>query len=248
MATQDSTATAPYDLSQAEEDMAGVQGAISNLEEVMYLLLTSPQPPNALTDRVQHYANAAQQLPAYMNPTGYNGVIPATNTVWQPGNQVTGTSLSNLASQTILNGDPCVNSMYELDVWGNITTGTTAETLELAVNLGGSAASNVTLGTSFWGVVASQAWRFYVKCRVMVSVTGASGVWNSMLFGAITTTSNVIGGSGSQNDGALTASESTGTISLSTLQNNQFGLLAAWGGTTGAPSITSRWASYRKIF
>lgn len=249
MPTSTNTGQAPYDLTQTEDDVAALQGSISNMEEILYLLLTAPQPPNVLSDRVQMYANSAQNLPAYVNPTGFNGVIPATNTVWQPGNTISGTSPANLASQTIQNGDPQVNSMYELDVWGNIVTGTTAETLTVACNLGGSAtAASVTLGTSFWGVVASQPWRFYFKVRVMCSVTGAGGVWNSMIFGAVTTTSNVIGGSGNQNDGALTACESSGTISLSTLQNNQFGVLANWGGTTGSPSMVSRWASYRKIF
>lgn len=239
---------APYDLTQAEEDIATLQGQLADLEESLYSLFTGPQPPNSLSDRVMLYGNNAQNLMAWQDPNNLSGIVPGTVVVWQPGNQITGTSLANLASQTIPSGNAQVNSLYELDCWGNITTGTTAETLTFAVNLGGSAQSQVTLGTSFWGTTASQAWRFYFKVRVMCSVTGASGVWNSMGFGAVTTTSNVIGGSGSQNDGALTCSESTGTISLSTLQNNQFGILCAWGGTTGSPSITSRWATFSRLF
>lgn len=53
-----------YDITQAEDDIATLQGQLSDMEEVMYLLLTAPQPPNTLADRVQMYANSSQNLPA----------------------------------------------------------------------------------------------------------------------------------------------------------------------------------------
>lgn len=249
MATSNQTANAPYDLQQIEDDIASLQGTVSDLEEVIFFLLNGPQPPNALSDRVQLYANNSQNLPAWQDPTGFNGVIPATNTTWFPVNTVTGTGLGNLASQQIPANNAQPNAVYEIECWGSGTQGSTAQTLQFAVGLGGNTMSSVTLGTNY--MIASASFRWYVMVRAICHTNGASGTWSSLIRGELSVNGQNLltsGASSANATNAFVSCEIASTTTVDTTVSEQFGLNAAWGSTTGAPTLTSRVAMYRRWF
>lgn len=164
-----------------------------------------------------------------------------------PGLTVTQATLNPLASATYTGGDAAIGSVYELEAWGNGVWGSTAQALELAVVLGGNTMSNITLGANFMATSAAFRWRATV--RVVCLSPGTGGTWQSTVFGECSvygTSLLTSGGSAVNATNSFISCESSGSTTLDTTVNQTLSLSAAWGSTTGAPTLTSRHALFRQ--
>jgi hypothetical protein len=189
---------------------------------------------------------AGDGQPSYVTPAGLSMSNVGAQQGFFPNNTVTAASLQNLAQGTIPGGDAAVGSIYETEVWGNGVWGSTAQTLQFAVILGGTTMTNLQLGNSFFTV--STIFRFHVTARAICQTTGATGTWSSLLFGEISAFGvNLLPTASGQATGAFTTCESTGTTTQDTTASNTIGLSCAWGATTGGPTITSQVAIFKRI-
>jgi hypothetical protein len=182
---------------------------------------------------------AALPNPQYLVP----GVQPA----FFPNSTVATSFLSSLAVANIPAGDPDINSVYEIETWGNGVQGSTAQTLEFSVSAGGTAMTNITFGTQAFGTTPANAiFRFLVIGRVIFQAIGTSGVMTSYLKANVT----VFGATITPNTNNFAegfSCESITTYTINTLVNNNYSVSAAWGSTTGGPTLTSQVAIPKRI-
>lgn len=234
-----------YTLEQAEEDIATLRGQITTLQE-MHALITNGLVPATTAGQAQLYGESSG-LPGYVTSAGLRMNVPGAQYVFFPNNTVTAISLTNLASGTYIGGDAGIGSMYEVEAWGNGTQGSTKQSLQLAVVFGGTTMASVTLGTVAFSAV-SQAFRWRVAARVICHTTGASGTWTSYInavhtdFGAASNTAP-----GNSNVGLGFSCESTGTTTKDTTATQTLSVQAAWGSATGAPTLTSQVAVFKRL-
>lgn len=208
-------------------------------------LLNPLSQPGAQAGGVMLYGASGQ--PAYVNPAGQQMNVTGAQLATFPNTTVTAATLTNLASATVLANDAEIGAVFELEVNGNGTwAATTGQTLQLAVALGGTAMSSLTLGATY--LAAGTNFRFKVRVRVFCHTTGATGTWSSEVEGELSAFgNNLVGGAGSQNTAGFISCESTGTTTKDTTVNETLALQAAWGATTGAPTLTSRTAIYKRV-
>jgi hypothetical protein len=236
-----------FSLEQAEDDIAELRGQVDVLSEIIKLNLQG-LPNNPATGEVELYGDADSRMLGQVLQSGFNGVIPFTFKSWAPGNTVTGTSLSNLASFSVNANDATVGinelAIYQLEVWGNGTwSSSAAAQLNLQAAFGGntSFAGGVTIAASQWP--ASQAFRCHVTVRaICLASPGATASWSSLIFGEVTAANATIVNTtgGAQSTIAFCQCESTGSQTVDSTVANTLGLSASWSVTTGAPTITSR--------
>lgn len=193
-------------------------------------------------------ANLRGQM-AYLGETGsaLNFGIPGASGATFPGTTVTAASLTSIASATIPANAPVAGAVYELETWGNGTQGSTAQTLQLGAALGGSAMASVILASGSMAINATFRWRALI--RVICNTTGATGTWTSYVKANWTTWtaggSNI--GPNNNNFSEAFSCESTGTTTADTTASQALAVQAAWGATTGGPTLTSRVALFRRI-
>ena len=236
---------APYTLEQAEEDIADLRAQVDRLGEVHILDGSGGVTPNAVAGAAAMYT-ATDGQPSYVTPSGLTMSNVGAQQGFFPVNTVTAASLQNLAQGTIPGGDAGIGSIYETEVWGSGIQGSTAQTLQFAVVLGGTTMTNLQLGTAFFTV--STIFRWHVTVRAICQTTGATGTWSSLLFGEISASGvNLLPTASGQATGAFTTCESTGTTTQDTTVSNTLGLSAAWGATTGGPTLTSQVAVFKRI-
>lgn len=204
--------------------------------------------PNAQPAQVQMYASGGQ--PNFVNPSGLNMNVPGIQQAFTPSNTVTAASLTNLAQGTIPAADAETDSVYELEVWGNGQQGTIGnrQTLQLAVVLGGSTMASITFGSVALPDTAA-AFRFRAVGRVICLVPGAAATWQSSILATVSQfsvnlTENAAAGSNNTITGF--SCESTGTTVKDSTASNNMGVSAAWGATTGAPTLTSQVALFKR--
>jgi hypothetical protein len=184
--------------------------------------------------------NVAQIL-AWVNNSQYAN---SENLAHQLSTSVTAASLTTIASATYEANDAQVGSYYEMDVWGNGTTGSSAsDSLEFSLSLGGTAMTNITFGTAWFGSVSGgQAFRWRALCRVICVTTGSGATWNSFIDATLSAFgNNQLGNNGTQMTGSSISCESSGTTAVSSASNQTVALQCAWSATTGSPTLTSRW-------
>ena len=236
----------PYTLEQAEEDISTLNGQVSLLEEQHTVTDGGVVPNTPAAGAFALYSSGGQ--PNWVDPAGQLFGVPGAQNAFYPGHTVTAASLNNLAAYTIPAGAATANAVYEVEVWGNGTWGSTGQTLQLAVLLGGNTMSSVTLGTQF--MATSAAFRFRVAVRAVCQTTGAGGTWSSMISGEVSVFgANLLaaGGASANASNGFCSCESTGTTTVDTTVNEDLGLSAAWGSTTGSPTLTSRVAIAKRI-
>lgn len=232
-----------FDLEQAEEEIADLRGQVDLLSELVKLNLQGI-PNNPAAGEVELYGDSDSGLLGAVLPSGMNGVMPITKTVWQPGNTVTSASVTNLAAAAIPAKDATVLAMYQIETWGDGQQGSTAQTLTFTVVLGGTQMRAVTLAAGSMGT--SQAFRWRAKARVtQVGTPGASAAWQSYLKVNWSSTGNVGPSNNNFAEGFSCEANLTSTVD-STVQNN-LGISANWGATTGSPTLTSRIAMMGRI-
>ena len=240
-----STAAEQYTLELAEEHIANANGNIDKLNEV-HVFNQTDVTPNAVTGQVQVYADSASGLAAVVSPAGASGQMPWTSQATQPGTVVTQASLTNLATATVTANDPVVGATYELQVWGSGTQASGArQTLQFGAAHGGVAGTNFTLGTTNWSAV-SVGFRWWAIARIICITTGAGGTWQTFVFAATAEATGNLA-AGNNNVGLGFQSDAGATISVDTTANKTFALQAAWGSTTGSPTMTNRQQIFRRV-
>jgi hypothetical protein len=231
-----------FTLEQAEEEIAQLRGQVDLMSEILKLN-TQGVPNNPSSGQVELYGDSASNLPGAVLASGMNGVIPVTKTVWQPLNTVTAATLQNLAAFTINAGDAQPLAVYEIEVWGDGKQGSTAQTLELSVVLGGTALQNVVLASG--SMAANNSFRWYAKGRVICITNGSSAAWQSSVKANWSLFNGNIG-PGNNNFAEAFSCEANTTTTVGSTAANTLGISAAWGATTGAPTLTSRIALGRR--
>lgn len=177
---------------------------------------------------------------------GQAGSVPITGLATFPGTTVAQAVLTTIASATYLANDAVAGAIYELEVNGNGTQGSTQQTLQFQVTFGGTALTSFTLGSAFMPI--SQAFRWKVRARVICHTSGVGGTWSSELESTFSAFSiNLLPANSANSTGAAVSCESTGTTSVSTASNQTLALQCAWGSITGTPTLTSRVASFKRI-
>jgi hypothetical protein len=237
------TRESSYTIQQAEEDIATLRGQIEVLNEVHTLGSAAAGPvPNAVADAVQVYTSTSQ-VPSWVGPTGLSMGMMGAQPVFFPGNTVTQATLHNLASGTYIGGDATAGSMYEMEAWGTGQQGSSTQTLEFAVVWAGTTMTNTTFGTT--AMPANQTFRWWARARAICHTAGSSGTWSSFVLAIINGTNNVSPGNG--NMGCASSCENATTSTVNDTVNQTLSLQAAWGATTGAPTLTSQVAYFRRL-
>jgi hypothetical protein len=232
-----------YTLEEAADHIAGVRGQVDQLNEVHPLNSTTP--PQAVAGSAQLYASNGQ--PSWVGPSGLQMGVVGAQQAFTPSNTVTAPSLTNLAQGTIPAGDAEVNAVYELEAWGNGVQGTVGnrQTLQFAAVLGGTAMSSVTFGTI--ALPDTQAiFRWRAVGRFICQTTGAGGTWTSYILVTLSQF-NVNYSQSNQTENAVFSCESTTTTTKDTTTGQNAGVYAAWGATTGGPTLTSQVAIFKRI-
>ena len=235
---------APYTLEQAEEDIADLRAQVDRLGEVHTLDGSGGVTPVAVPGAAAMYT-ATDGQPSYVTPAGLTMSNVGAQQGFFPTNTVTAATLQNLAQGTIPGGDAAIGSIYETEVWGNGVQGTTKQTLQFAVILGGTTMANLTFGTTCFSAV-SVIFRFRAVARAICQTTGVTGTWSSYLLCQVNDLTGSIS-PGNTNEGTAFSCESTGTTTQDTTVSNTIGLSCAWGATTGGPTITSQVAIFKRI-
>jgi hypothetical protein len=227
-----------YSIEQAEEDIATLRGQVQLLGEIV-ALTNGPTPNTPASGTVDIFASGGQ--PNYINAAGLQmGLMGAQNATF-PNTTVTQASLTTLASAVVPANDAEVGAVYALLVSGHYTEATGAATsLQLGVSFGGTNDSNQIISTNV--APAGGTGRFRALVCVYCATTGVSGTWRTEVWATVcqnATPSN-----------AVTITDNTGPNALltkDTTSNQTLALKAAWGTTTGSPSITSDTAVYMRI-
>jgi len=203
------------------------------------LNLKTSETPSAPANGTYLYVDAAGKL-AQISQAGTAMQVPGTQLATFPAIAVTQATLNNLASATYPANDAEIGAVYELEVNGNGIQGSTAQNLQVAVSFGGNTMATFTWGSGFAGTNAAFRWK--VKIRIICHTTGAGGTWSSEIEGVISGFNTNI-----TNSVAAVSCESSGTTAVDTTANQTFALQAAWGSTTGAPTLTSRVAMFKRV-
>jgi hypothetical protein len=233
-------ASETYTTEELADEIAELRGQVDKLTEILSLQ-DGPLPNTPSSSGTELYSSSGNL--AVVNSSGLQLNIPGAQTAFFPGNTVTAASLTNLASGTYLGNDADAGAIYEVEAWGNGTQGSTAQTLEFGVAWGGTAMTNTTFGTTAMPI--NQTFRWWARARVICHTTGASATWSSFVVAIINGTNNV--SPGNANMGCATSSENNTTATKDSTVNQSLSLQAAWGSTTGAPTLTSQVAFFKRV-
>lgn len=177
----------------------------------------------------------------------YKTTILVLGIVESPGDQgvaalsgatVTAASLTTLAADNISAGG-VPGAVYELEAWGNGSqTVGNRQGLTLGVNLGGSDMSSVQFGTGAFSS-ADSAFRWSAKIRVVCQTGGSNATWTSYILATVSDF-NHPNSPGNANETTATSCENTGTTTVDATAPVSLALKAAWGSTSGSPSLTTQ--------
>jgi hypothetical protein len=225
--------------------LAGGSGMIQIANSVLNILqAVNPATPVAGTNLYVDAANKLVQVPQ----TGTPMQVPGTRLATFPNITATTVAATTISSGGIPANDAEIGSVYEIEVWGNGTWGSTAQTLTFGVSLGGTTLSSVTLAANYF--VASTTFRFRVKFVVICHTTGVTGTWSSLISGEASA-ANMAGintvANANTTTGGLTESEPGTTTTIDSTVAQTLAALASWGSATGAPTLTSRVAMFKRI-
>jgi hypothetical protein len=167
------------------------------------------------------------QQPGQLNQ--YYGFADANTTT------VTAASYGNLSSQYVIPAGEAdyAGAAYELSCGGRGTQGSTAELARFAFLLGGGQLAAATVPSSFAGTSVTFAWTATLKA---VCADGVSSWWGSVAVEIDSATESYTGVA--SNSSAWTAAVSSAI---------PVALQAEWGATTGAPTITCSWTTWKKV-
>jgi hypothetical protein len=130
----------------------------------------------------------------------------------------------NLAAATIPADDAVAGAVYELNCDGYLTGGGSAEQLNLAPSLGGTAFSSSSLASTNY----SAGTRFQLTMRLVCVTAGSGGTWRASLGGTIGAGGNIVVGAGTS---------SGGDTAVDTTVGNVMAITGHWQGAGAAAQI-----------
>lgn len=185
--------------------------------------------------------NAGQRITSSVLSTTYAASDIGAVTVTQAAyTDLTGTF-------TVPANDAQTGNIYEIEMWGNGTWGSTQQQLFWQVVFGGNAMTSINLAALY--LPASELFRFRLVGRVICLSTGSTGTFSSLLHGELSDASNPLESTFNSTaaTGAFVSCESTSTTTIDTTSAQGLKVQAKWASTTGAPTITKRNAIQRKL-
>ena len=235
-----------YTTEELADEIGDLRAQVDRLGEVHALDGTGGVIPNAQPGQVQKFA-AADGQPGYVTPSGLVMGNVGSQNAFFPGNVATAITLTDLGSWTIPAGDAAVGAVYEIEIWGNGSQGTSQQALGLQVVFGGNNMATVTFGINAAGGASSQ-FRLWVVGRAICHSTGAGGLWTTFINATVARfDASPQLSAGNANFATGTSSESTGSTAVDTTAAQTLGVSAAWGSATSGPSLTSRVAIAKRI-
>jgi hypothetical protein len=185
------------------------------------------------TTAVAH--NSGAQIVHGASAQDYNDPISYIGLHWTSPAAVSTVTVT-AAAQTALTSlwsipanDAAIGAAYEVTTYGTGTQGSTAQTLTFAAGFGstlGVANSGITFPSSFAGTSAAFRWKSKVTATCVT--TGSGGTW---LIACEATVTSAAGDNSGTSVGAA--------VSFSTTTAENVYVCAAWGSTTGAPTLSS---------
>jgi hypothetical protein len=164
--------------------------------------------------------------------------VPGSDTVTQA-------ALHNLATGTYQANDAQAGSFYEIEAWGNGTSGNPNTTLEFATSWSGGTASNFTFGTTAFGST-SETFRWWALSRVQCITTGSGGTWQSLTRASISQFgANISPGNNNMAEGV--SCETSTTYTVDTTSTQTLALQAAWGSSSDGATLSTQWYIKRGI-
>jgi len=174
---------------------------------------------------------------------GLSGNISVAQAATSNVNTVTGTTFANLAVFSIPANDAEAGAVYEVELGGFGTVGTTAQNLTLQARFGASpgAATDVVgvaaaLNTAASGFSNSDTFQWSARVRAQCVTSGVSATWRIFLTGWVTDTTTAFANTIAFAVGTGTAPGSDVTQDSTALIN--IGLSAKWGSAVGSPSVS----------
>jgi len=232
-----------YTLEHAEDHIAQLRGQTDILGE-LHAFADSQAPdvaPGVGNGSQLYSVGGTAQI---MSAAGLAGALPAS--VGDPTQFTVTQATDNPLSSTftIPANDPQVGTTYELDVWGSCTWGSTQQALVLSLYLGGVNQASEAIGATQFNASAGIRWK--VRLIAQCATTGAAGTWSFSMEGAVSLASgNLLAGTGA--NGTIGIAGGTGTnVTQDTTVSNAFLLQAHWAATTGAPTLTTRGALFKR--
>lgn len=222
-----SGAPAPGNLEWSIAPVAGTDGS------------SNPYPEGIQTDHLN-----ISKGPGTTGPQGMN--IPGALLATFPGIVANTTTLKDVATYTIPANEAKVGSVWELEVWGEGSQGSTHQQLIMQVAIGGTPTSGglVTFGTTAF---TGGAFRWRAAVRAICRATPGTGAkWTSYI-NAITTDSGSAVSPGNGNEATGFSCEGGSTPGFDSTIPQVLSLQCAWGGTTSGPSVTSRVALPKRL-
>lgn len=144
---------------------------------------------------------------------------------------------------TIPAGEAYATAAYELSCGGTGTWGGTQQLLKFQALLGTQFGNSPQIAAAALPASAAFSWMAVMK---VISADGVSNWWGSLSVWLQETANALNPGTAADNCFAMAASNSAAhaaTVSA----NITVAVQALWGATTGAPTITNSWTTFRKI-
>lgn len=166
-------------------------------------------------------------------------------------NRATTTSLTPVASALIEAAKVDVAAVYRLTCYGHGTWPSTGQTLQFQNQLAGGGGTismgSAMLGANFMAVSTPFRWR--VVCEWFCQSLGTSGEWFGAVSGQISVfgTTLLTGGSASPNATAGFCGSNFVPQQQDTTTDMTGILAAAWGGTTGGPTLTKDYRIFQRV-
>ena len=161
---------------------------------------------------------------------------------------VTAASLTDLSNiYTIPASDAAAGTAYRLSAFGNGTWGSTAQTLQFAACLAGSAVGSnpPTIGSSAFST--STAFRWDAQILLICATSGSTGTWYARINGSLSAyNTTLLPNTGSQCTLAFSYSNTT-AVTQDTTVANTLSVRAAWGSTTGSPTLTCHGTTFERL-
>ena len=174
--------------------------------------------------------------------------IPGTAGASFPGITVVAASLTTIASAVVPANNADTNAVYQLEVNGKGVWGSTQQTLQFACVFGGQVMRSVQLGAIYSAASLPFSWK--CRIRVICASTGVSGAWASEVEGHLSVNNTTLltsGASSANPTNSFFNCDITAPFTVDTTIAETLALQCAWGGTTGAPTLTSGVAIFRRI-
>jgi hypothetical protein len=159
---------------------------------------------------------------------------------------VTATGPANLSTlYTIPAGEAYAGAAYELSCGGYGTWGSTQQLLLFTALVGATTltTSNATAAAASLSVSAAFRWQATVR---IVCADGVSAWWGSVTAILQQSANPVLPGTAADNSIPL-AGSNTSAHTASVSSAVPFSVQCGWGSTTGAPTITNAWTTFRKV-